>query len=108
MMYYLDRVSSLYPAFLITAFTAHRFLITAATVASKGLSDSFYHLRVYAVVGGLDITELRRLVRLFLHYLDWRIVPHPDILTAYYRGLVSRSARYTLVPIEQEINSKGL
>jgi hypothetical protein len=91
MMYYTDRLSSIFPAFLITSFTAHRFLITAATVVCKGLSDSFLCTVAYARIGGVKASELRRLVRLFLYYLDWRIVPHPEMLAAYYRGLVARS-----------------
>lgn len=98
-MYYIDRLSSIYPAFLINSFTAHRFLITAATVACKGLSDFFLHTIAYAWIGGVKAAELRRLVRLFLCYLDWRIVPHPETLVAYYRGLVARSDGYNFEPV---------
>ncbi|KAH7231684.1 cyclin-domain-containing protein, partial [Fusarium redolens] len=98
MMYYIDRLSSIFPAFLINSFTAHRFLITAATVACKGLSDSFLRTVAYARIGGVKASELRRLVRLFLYYLDWGIVPHPETLVAYYRGLVTRSDGYIFEP----------
>jgi hypothetical protein len=99
-MYYIDRLSSIFPAFLINSFTAHRFLITAATVACKGLSDSFLCTVTYARIGGVKASELRRLVRLFLCYLDWRIVPHPEMLDAYYRGLVARSDGYIFEPVQ--------
>lgn len=99
-MYYIDCLSSIFPAFLINSFTAHRFLITAATVACKGLSDSFLRTVAYARVGGVKASELRRLVRLFLCYLDWRIVPHPETLVAYYRGLVARSYGYIFEPVQ--------
>lgn len=98
MIYYVDRLSSLYPAFMLNSFNAHRFLITAATVASRGLSDSFCHLTAYARIGGVAASELQRLVRLFLCYVDWRIIPHPETLISYYHGLVDRSHVYTLEP----------
>jgi hypothetical protein len=32
----------------------------------------------------------------FLKRVDWRIVPLPEVLEAYYRNLVSQDPRYTL------------
>lgn len=98
MMYYVDRMSNVRPEFLINSFTAHRFLITAAIVAAKVLSDSVIDTMLFARVGGVDAAELRRLVRHFLCYMEWRVVPHPDIIVAYYRGLIDRSEDYTLAP----------
>jgi hypothetical protein len=40
MVFYVDKLCAMYPAFTISSLTVHRFLITAATVAAKGLSDS--------------------------------------------------------------------
>ena len=94
MIYYIDRLSCSYSAFLINSFTAHRFLITAVTVASKGLSDAFLDTRTYAQIGGLNVAELRRLERELLCRLDWRIVPDLEILVSYYRGLVAHSRSY--------------
>jgi len=37
--YYIDRVNALYSALAICSLTVRQFLITSATVASKGLSD---------------------------------------------------------------------
>src|SRR3569833_3650581 len=42
MVYYIDRLCALYPDFTINTLTVHRFLIPAAPVAAKGLSDSFW------------------------------------------------------------------
>jgi hypothetical protein len=61
MVYYIDRLCALYPAFTVSSLTVHRFLITSATVASKGLSDSFWTNKTYARVGGITITELAML-----------------------------------------------
>lgn len=96
MVYYADCLSSRYPPFLINSFTAHRFLITAATVASKGLMDVFYDVGMYARIGGLRTAELVTLERELLNGLDWRIAPCSEILEAYYHGLVYRSQGYVL------------
>ncbi|OCK79597.1 cyclin-domain-containing protein [Lepidopterella palustris CBS 459.81] len=80
MVYYVDRLCALYPAFTISSLTVHRFLITAATVAAKGLSDSFWTNNLYARVGGVT----------------------PEVLVDYYKGLVERGEGYVL---EQEPDS---
>ena len=74
----------------------HRFLITAATVAAKGLSDSFWNNATYARVGGIKIAELGLLELDFLYRLDWKIVPNPETLVEYYKGLVARAPGYEL------------
>src|ERR1700735_1223081 len=96
MVYYIDRLCLLYPAFTITTLTVHRFLITAATVAAKGLSDSFWNNATYARVGGIKIAELGLLELDFLYRLDWKIVPNPETLVEYYRGLVGRAPGYEI------------
>src|SRR4051812_16651620 len=96
MVYYIDRLCALYTDFTINTLTVHRFLITAATVAAKGLSDSFWNNSTYARVGGVRVAELKLLELEFLYRVDWKIVPNPEILVAYYRGLVERSAGYVL------------
>jgi hypothetical protein len=96
MVYYIDRLCSLYPAFSISSLTVHRFLITAATVSAKGLSDSFWNNSTYARVGGIKLAELGLLELEFLYRLNWRIVPNPEVLVDYYRGLVGRSEDYVL------------
>lgn len=96
MVYYIDRLCSLYPAFTITTLTVHRFLITAATVAAKGLSDSFWNNATYARVGGIKIAELGLLELDFLYRVDWKIVPNPEVLVDYYKGLVERHDGYQL------------
>lgn len=96
MVYYIDRLCALYPEFTINTLTVHRFLITAATVAAKGLSDSFWNNTTYARVGGVRVAELKLLELEFLHRVDWKIVPNPEVLEAYYRGLVERCSGYTL------------
>lgn len=109
MVYYIDRLCSLYPAFSITSLTVHRFLITAATVSAKGLSDSFWNNSTYARVGGIKLAELGLLELEFLYRLDWRIVPNPEVLVDYYRGLVGRTEDYVLesdVDTEEPVNEE--
>ena len=102
MVYYIDRLCALYPAFTISSLTVHRFLITSATVASKGLSDSFWTNNTYARVGGVSLKELALLELEFLWRVEWRIVPKPEVLVDYYRSLVERSEGFQ---IEEESSS---
>lgn len=109
MVYYIDLLCSMYPSFTITTLTVHRFLITAATVAAKGLSDSFWNNSTYARVGGIKLAELGLLELEFLYRVDWRIVPDPDVLVDYYRGLVSRTDRYVVeADTHRSPNTHGL
>jgi hypothetical protein len=86
----------MYPEFTINTLTVHRFLITAATVAAKGLSDSFWNNTTYARVGGVRVAELKLLELEFLYRVDWKIVPNPEVLVAYFKGLVERTPGYVL------------
>lgn len=96
MVYYIDRLCALYPAFTVSSLTIHRFLISSATVASKGLSDSFWTNKTYARVGGISMTELALLELEFLTRVEWRIVPQPEVLEDYYQSLVVRCDGYEI------------
>ncbi|BCS24818.1 regulatory cyclin phoB [Aspergillus puulaauensis] len=96
MVYYIDRLCALYPAFTVSSLTIHRFLITSATVASKGLSDSFWTNKTYARVGGISLTELALLELEFLFRVEWRIVPQPEVLNDYYQSLAERCDGYEI------------
>ena len=96
MVWYIDRLCQLYPVFTINSLTVHRFLITAATVAAKGLSDSFWTNPVYAQIGGIPVSELATLELEFLEKVQWKIVPKPEVLEDYYRSLVERTEGYEL------------
>lgn len=96
MVFYVDKLCTMYPSFTISSLTVHRFLITAATVAAKGLSDSFWTNTLYARVGGVSVRELALLELEFLRKLEWRIVPKPEVLVDYYKGLVERAQGYTM------------
>ncbi|KAI5240848.1 cyclin-domain-containing protein [Aureobasidium subglaciale] len=95
-VYYIDRLCSLYPSFTISSLTVHRFLITAATVAAKGLSDSFWTNPTYARIGGISVSELATLEMEFLEKVQWRIVPKPEVLVDYYVSLVQRNEGFQL------------
>ena len=96
MVWYIDRLCQLYPVFTINSLTVHRFLITAATVAAKGLSDAFWTNPTYAKIGGIPVTELATLELEFLEKVQWKIVPQPEVLEDYYRSLVERTQGYEL------------
>ncbi|KAL1987531.1 hypothetical protein VTN96DRAFT_3458 [Rasamsonia emersonii] len=98
MVYYIDRLCALYPAFTVSSLTVHRFLIASATVASKGLSDSFWTNKTYARVGGISVAELALLELEFLWRVEWKIVPQPEVLVDYYLSLVERCEGYQLEP----------
>lgn len=104
MVFYVDKLCAMYPAFTISSLTVHRFLITAATVAAKGLSDSFWTNSLYARVGGVSVRELALLELEFLRKLEWRIVPKPEVLVDYYKGLVDRGTGYAM---EKELESES-
>lgn len=106
MVYYIDRLCTLYPAFNISSLTVHRFLIASATVASKGLSDSFWTNNTYAKVGGVSLKELALLELEFLWRVEWRIVPRPEVLCDYYRSLVERSEGYKIVDDDEKARKK--
>lgn len=99
MVFFIDRLCALRPNFSVTNLTVHRFLISAVTVASKGLSDSFWTNKTYAKVGGVSVAELSMLELELLFGVDWRIVPTEEELRDYYFGLVERCEDYEL---EQE------
>ncbi|KAH7040509.1 cyclin-domain-containing protein [Microdochium trichocladiopsis] len=107
MVYYIDRLCALYPDFTINTLTVHRFLITAATVAGKGLSDSFWNNSFYARVGGVKVQELKLLELEFLYRVDWKIVPNPEVLVAYFRGLVDRCDGYTLEESGEDMDEES-
>ncbi|KAI5796702.1 cyclin-domain-containing protein, partial [Pyronema domesticum] len=88
MVYYIDILSTHYPPFVVSSLTVHRFLITAATVATKGLCDTFLTNSLYARIGGLSLMELNMLELEFLVRVGWRIVPKAEVLEEYYRSLV--------------------
>ncbi|KAJ6188870.1 hypothetical protein N7519_003778 [Penicillium mononematosum] len=107
MVYYIDRLCALYPAFTVSSLTIHRFLITSATVASKGLSDSFWTNKTYARVGGIGMTELAMLELDFLFRVEWRIVPQPEVLVDYYQSLVDRCDGFEIEGICQNGSAKA-
>lgn len=110
MVHYIDRLCALYQPFTVNSLTVHRFLIVAATVASKGLSDSFWTNSTYARVGGVSLKELALLELDFLDRVHWRIVPSPEALVDYYKSLVGRSVQYVVdgEPMEEDdVQSDG-
>jgi hypothetical protein len=72
---YIDLLMIACPAFEINSLTVHRFLLTATTVACKGLRDSFYTNEHYAKVGGVHVSELNILEQELLVQINYRILP---------------------------------
>ena len=105
MVYYIDRLCAEYPPFTINSLTVHRFLITAVTVAAKGLSDSFWTNPTYARIGGIPVSELATLELEFLQKVGWKIVPKPETLVDYYNSLVDRTEGFQLEPSSEDASS---
>ena len=94
-VFYIDLLSISYPPFTLSTLTVHRFLITAVTVASKGLCDAFCTNTHYAKVGGISVAELNMLELEFLKKVDWKIVPEAAVLEAYYANMISQDPHYS-------------
>lgn len=100
MIYFIDLLCTTYSTFNINSLTVHRFMITAAMVASKGLCDSFCTNSHYARVGGLSKPELNLLEVEFLTRVDYRIVPTLELLDQYYDRMVCRlEGTYAYPPV---------
>ncbi|KAJ6088232.1 hypothetical protein N7486_009493 [Penicillium sp. IBT 16267x] len=90
MVYVIDQLCLMDPALTVNSLTIHRFLMASATVASKGLSDSFWTNSTYAQIGGISPSELATLELEFLFRVQWHILPEPQRLVNYYYRLVER------------------
>ncbi|KAL3231680.1 PHO85 cyclin PHO80 [Nakaseomyces bracarensis] len=102
-VYYIDLLSNVYPAFNLNSLTAHRFILTATTVASKGLCDSFCTNSHYAKVGGVQCNELNVLETEFLKKVNYRILPR-DHNISFCKLEIQRN--YFILPevLEMELN----
>lgn len=78
-VYYIDLLLNTYKNFNLNSLTVHRFFLTATTVASKGLCDSFCTNLHYSKVGGIKVHELNFLEMEFLQRVSWRIIPRPNL-----------------------------
>lgn len=91
---YIDRLCAAFPAFVVSSLTIHRFIITATTVASKGLCDAFCTNTHYAKVGGITLGELNVLELEMLARMDWRILCSEDELQAFYVNMAVNNPKY--------------
>lgn len=91
---YIDRLCAAFPAFVVSSLTIHRFIITATTVASKGLCDAFCTNTHYAKVGGITLGELNVLELEILARMDWRILCSEDELQAFYVNMAVNNPKY--------------
>ncbi|KAI9487747.1 MAG: cyclin-domain-containing protein [Benjaminiella poitrasii] len=94
LLIYIDRVCELHPHFTISSLTVHRFLITAVTVSSKALCDSYCTNSHYAKVGGISTQEINALELEFLSLIDWHLSSTGLILQQYYANLVEQHPCY--------------
>lgn len=94
LLIYIDRICELHPEFTISSLTVHRFLITAVTVSSKALCDSYCTNTHYAKVGGISTHELNALELELLKLIDWNLTSSGPTLQQYYANLVHQHPCY--------------
>lgn len=92
---YIDRICSYHPSFTISSLTVHRFIITAVTVGSKAVCDSYCTNSHYAKVGGISTQELNTLELEFLGLSKWDVNVSGELLEQYYRNLIRQNVSYT-------------
>ncbi|KAI8088327.1 cyclin-domain-containing protein [Thamnidium elegans] len=102
LLIYIDRVCELHPHFTVSSLTVHRFLITAVTVSSKALCDSYCTNSHYAKVGGISTQEINALELEFLSLIDWHLASTGPILQQYYANLVEQHPCYERVISDEE------
>jgi hypothetical protein len=91
---YIDRVCAKHPNFIISSLTLHRYLITAVTVGSKALCDSYCTNSHYAKVGGVSTMELNLLELEFTFYMEWDLIVSGEVIQTYYTNLVREHPSY--------------
>ncbi|ORY90006.1 cyclin-domain-containing protein [Syncephalastrum racemosum] len=94
LLIYIDRVCELHPSFTVSSLTVHRFLITAVTVSSKAICDSYCTNSHYAKVGGISTHELNALELEFLRLINWNLASSGLTLQQYYVNLVAQHPCY--------------
>ena len=75
---------------MISSLTVHRFLISAITISSKTISDTFLTNSTYAKVGGITTQELNILELEFLFLISWNLNANFETFQAYYVNLVKQ------------------
>ncbi|TPX47408.1 hypothetical protein SeLEV6574_g02680 [Synchytrium endobioticum] len=98
LLIYIDRVCERHRTFMISSLTVHRFVITAFTLASKALCDSYLTNTMYAKVGGLATKELNLLELEMCFLIEWNLTASAELLQQYYSRLVRQHPSYTRVP----------
>lgn len=91
---FIDRVTKIYPNFMLSSLTAHRysifydrFIIAAVTASCKFISDVYSTNTFFAKVGGVSATELNILEVEFCNVMQWRINCSQKTLQQYYRNM---------------------
>ncbi|GAB0494596.1 hypothetical protein MMPV_005890 [Pyropia vietnamensis] len=90
----LDRLQAAHPGTLaVTSLNVHRLLITALLIAAKTLHEPALPNALAAAVGGVGLSELRRLELAMLSRLRWAVFVRADEYFVYERALMSRVER---------------
>lgn len=106
--YLVDLFTESYKKFVLNSLTVHRFIITACTIAAKGLCDQFCSNTHYAKVGGLSLMELNLLEVEFLTRVRYRIVPPTAALVKYDRLLRSKHVESTRTRTPPQVSQQNV
>jgi hypothetical protein len=93
---YIDRMCLIYPEFVLSSLTIHRFLIAAITVCCKLTSDVYSTNSFFAKVGGIGMGELNLLELELCKVLDWKLNCSNQAIQMYYMNLVSSNRDYRM------------
>jgi len=88
---YIERLLQANPGMSIDALCCHSLLLTSVMLAAKFHDDQYHSNAHYALVGGVQVSDLNALERQFLRLLNWNLYVHPEEYDAY-RDLVCKAA----------------
>ncbi|KAH6566829.1 hypothetical protein BASA61_006439 [Batrachochytrium salamandrivorans] len=91
LLIYIDRVCAKHESFTMSSLTAHRFIIAAASVASKSISDLYCTNGYYAKVGGITLQEMNILELEMCKMMDWEMSCQESLLQTYFYNLAKSS-----------------
>eukprot|EP00741_Cyanophora_paradoxa_P013122 tig00020675_g12675.t1 len=93
---YVDRIMQRNPEFIISSFSIHRLLLTAALCASKFVDDVHDSNAYFSKVGGVTVQEMNGLEIEFLFMINFSLNVTPEDLKVYKDALVG------IDPMDQE------
>nr|BAN64614.1 cyclin, N-terminal domain containing protein [Babesia bovis] len=70
---YIERITRIHKNFVVSILNVHRLIITAVMLAAKFSDDVYFSNKFYALVGGVNVTEINLLEYQFLNMLKFQL-----------------------------------